>query len=106
MDVESDELQEAYRASMTRLFDETAPRPGWLITFALGAPGDVLVQQAEHARLLAIGTGEHVGVQRLLVGSVSHYCLSHARCPVAAIPFDGLDVVGRPSSSFGAEDIS
>jgi nucleotide-binding universal stress UspA family protein len=33
-----------------------------------------------------VGTGEHTGVRRLLEGSVSHYCLSHAACPVVAVP--------------------
>jgi hypothetical protein len=44
----------------------------------------------------AAGTGEHVGLGRLLVGSVSHSChrrsmtgsnrLTHAKCPVVAVP--------------------
>ena len=27
-----------------------------------------------------------MGLERLLVGSVSHHCLSHASCPVVAVP--------------------
>ena len=28
----------------------------------------------------------HVGIGRIVSGSVSHYCLSHAQCPVVAVP--------------------
>ena len=41
---------------------------------------------SKHAELLVVGTREHVGLGRLLVGSVSHYCLRHAACPVVAVP--------------------
>ena len=54
--------------------------------FAHGEVGSVLVHQAEHAALLVVGTREHVGLGRLLTGSVSHYCLSHAVCPIVAVP--------------------
>ena len=36
-----------------------------------------------------IGTQEHTGLGRLLVGSVSHYCLAHACCPLVAVPWLG-----------------
>jgi hypothetical protein len=36
--------------------------------------------------MLVVGTREHTGVRRLVGGSVSHYCLSHASCPVVAVP--------------------
>jgi hypothetical protein len=41
---------------------------------------------AERAALSVVGTREHVGLGRLLSGSVSHYCLSHALCPIVAAP--------------------
>ena len=81
-----DEIEALYRSRITRLFDEVSPRPDWLIQFAVGEVGQVLVHQAEHAALLVVGTREHVGLGRLLTGSVSHYCLSHALCPVVAVP--------------------
>ena len=37
-----------------------------------------------------VGTGEHVGLGRIRLGSTSHYCLGHASCPVVAVP--ALDV--------------
>jgi nucleotide-binding universal stress UspA family protein len=81
-----EEAQEAYVASITKVFDDIAPRPDWLIQFAKGEPGPVLVRQSRDAQLLVMGTREHVGVGRLVVGSISHYCLSHAVCPVVAVP--------------------
>ena len=36
---------------------------------------------------LVVGGKEHVGIGRLVHGSVSHYCLSHAQCSaVVAVP--------------------
>jgi nucleotide-binding universal stress UspA family protein len=81
-----EEAQEAYVASITKVFDDIAPRPDWLIQFATGEPGPVLVRQSRDAQLLVVGTREHVGLGRLLVGSISHYCLSRAACPVVAVP--------------------
>ena len=81
-----DQIEALYRGRITRVFDEVDPRPDWLMQFARGAVGPVLAHQAEHAELLVVGTREHVGLGRLLVGSVSHYCLSHAVCPVVAVP--------------------
>ena len=33
-----------------------------------------------------MGTQEMVGLGRMLMGSVSHHCLSHASCSVVAVP--------------------
>ena len=81
-----DEIEDPYRGRITRIFDEVNPRPDWLIQFAHGEVGPVLVHQAERTALLVIGTREHVGLGRLLTGSVSHYCLSHTVCPIVAVP--------------------
>ena len=71
-----DEVDAVYRASITKIFDAVHPRPDWLMQFAEGDAGPVLVRQAERARLLVIGTPEHIGLGRLVAGSVGHYCLS------------------------------
>ena len=81
-----DEVDARYRASITAVFDEINPRPDWLIQFARGDAGPVLVRQSQGAALLVIGTPEHVGLGRLIAGSVGHYCLSHATCPLVAVP--------------------
>lgn len=81
-----DEIDDLYRASITRVFDAVRPRPDWVMQFARGDAGPVLVHQSRQAIALVIGTPSHVGLGRVLVGSVAHYCLSHAGCPVVAVP--------------------
>lgn len=71
---------------ISRLFESVRPEPGWTLNCFVGDPGPVLRGQAKDAELLVVGTGEHVGLGRLLVGSVSHQCLTHATCPVVAVP--------------------
>ncbi len=86
MEVSHEELKESYRKAITAVFDAVSPRPDWILQFASGDTGRVLVRQSQDARQLVVGTREHVGLGRLLSGSVSHYCLSHAVCPVVAVP--------------------
>ncbi len=76
----------AYRTIMERELEHVNPEPGWTVQFAEGDAGHQLVRHSASASLLVIGTREHVGLQRILPGSVSHYCLSHAQCPVVAVP--------------------
>ena len=47
--------------------------------------GPALVAESRGAHLLVIGTQEHTGLRRAVLGSVSHYCLSHAQVPVVAV---------------------
>jgi nucleotide-binding universal stress UspA family protein len=54
-----------------------------------GQPGPVLVEAAIDADLLVVGTRGLGAVGRLVIGSVSNYCLHHARCPIAVIPEPG-----------------
>lgn len=78
------------RARATRWLAEAlgsaGTHAGWVLDIVEGPPGPVLVERARGAALLVVGTGEHVGIRRLVEGSVSHYCLSHATCPVVAVP--------------------
>jgi nucleotide-binding universal stress UspA family protein len=80
------EMDSLYRASITTMFDAIDPRPDWIIQFARGDAGPVLVHHSAHAQALVIGTPYHVGLGRLIAGSVAHYCVSHAQCPVVAVP--------------------
>jgi nucleotide-binding universal stress UspA family protein len=81
-----DEIDESYRSSITAVFKQPNPHPDWRLEFARGDAGPVLVRESKDAQLLVVGTREHVGLGRLLVGSISHYCLTHATCPVVAVP--------------------
>jgi len=80
------DVDREYRASISQLFDKIDPQPDWHFEFAEGHPGKVLVQRSGSAALLVMGTQEMVGLGRMLMGSVSHHCLSHADRPVVAVP--------------------
>jgi nucleotide-binding universal stress UspA family protein len=72
--------------AMSAMFRAAAPEPDWTLEIRDGQPGRELVTASADAGLLVVGTREHVGLGRLISGSVSHYCLTHAGCPVAAVP--------------------
>ena len=47
-----------------------------------GRAGQVLVDAAEGADLLVVGSRGHGGLAEALLGSVGQYCVHHAPCPV------------------------
>ena len=58
----------------------------WSLDIVEGSPGQALVERSRGARLLVLGSREHTGLRRVILGSVSHYCVSHAVPPVVAVP--------------------
>ncbi|HYP43866.1 MAG TPA: universal stress protein [Propionibacteriaceae bacterium] len=86
LSVDPGKVTPAVRNTMARLFDKVSPEASWQLEFSQGQVGRLLVELAQPAALLVLGRGEHVGLGRLLIGSTSHYCLSHAECPVVAVP--------------------
>jgi nucleotide-binding universal stress UspA family protein len=63
----------------------TPDAPG-TVEITEGPAAAVLVARSRKAALLVVGTQGHTGLRRLITGSVSHFCLSHASCPVVAVP--------------------
>jgi nucleotide-binding universal stress UspA family protein len=94
-----EEIEDSYRQAITAVFDAVSPSPDWTLQFASGDAGQILVRQSDGARLLVLGTREYVGLGRLLTGSVSHYCLSHASCPVVAVPAPSFDRAAVPDAA-------
>jgi nucleotide-binding universal stress UspA family protein len=84
--VPKQDVAEPYWRGMHRVFDETSSPPGSMLQFAQGDVGDVLVRLSTNADLLVVGIREPVRGRRYLAGSVSHYCISHASCPVVTVP--------------------
>ena len=74
------------RSEIQLAFDSLPPSLGWRLEFCEGPIGHTLVARSESADVLIIGTREHTGIDRVFNGSVSHYCVSHAACPIIAVP--------------------
>ncbi len=87
--VSSDRVDAAYREAVSAVWDSVDPEPEWRLQFIGDEAGPLLVRESAHSVMLVIGTREHVGFGRIMMGSVSHYCLSHARCPIVAVPSTG-----------------
>ncbi len=83
-----DGMDDVYRSAVKAVFEAVGPERGWELQFMPNEPGPVLVAESRRAAMLVIGTREHTGWGRLVSGSVSHYCLSHAHCPVLAVPVE------------------
>ena len=80
------ELRQRLVDMVTAAIGPSTEPAAWALDIVQGPPGPTLVRRARSAALLVVGTGEHAGVRRLVNGSVSHYCLSHAHGPVVAVP--------------------
>src|SRR4029450_11451451 len=71
----SDErLRNEYRTpgSVMTVFNSIQPEPAWRLEFFSGQAGQVLLAESVGAALLVVGAKEHVGIGRLVYGSVSH----------------------------------
>jgi len=75
-----------YREAIHAVWESVQPELGWTLEFVLDDPGPALVSRSAEATLLVVGTHQHVGLTRLVSGSVSRYCLSHAQCPTVIVP--------------------
>lgn len=85
--VPNGEVSDPYLRSLQREFDDAAsPPPGSELWFAQGDAADVLVRHSSAAALLVIGTRAPIQRRSYLAGSTSHYCVSHATCPVVTVP--------------------
>jgi len=89
-----DSIDEVYRRDVEEVFAAVDPDPGWRLEFYHDDPGPAVVGAAHDAAAIVVGTHEHTGLGRLVYGSVSRYCLSHARVPVVAVP----DGAGRQAA--------
>jgi nucleotide-binding universal stress UspA family protein len=74
-----DEIVDAALAEM----DDQPPEV--LRTILPGAPALTLVEVAESADMLVVGSHGRTGLSRLVVGSVAMACVQHASCPVVVV---------------------
>lgn len=88
----ADSIDANYRREIEEVFASVDPLPGWRLEFYIDDPGPAVVTASEGAALVVVGTREHRGLGRLVYGSVSRYCLGHAKVPVIAVPFPAVEV--------------
>lgn len=94
--VDVDVLGEAAAVSVARIaagVEPEAERLGVVLKAEAvqGHPRHVLLDLAQDADLLVVGSRGRGGFVGLLLGSVSSYCAKHAPGPVAVIPSPHLD---------------
>ena len=69
----------------------TGLRPASVTTQAVsGLPAEALLQAAEGADMLVVGSRGTGGFKRLLLGSVTTQVTHHAHCPVVVIPAEAV----------------
>jgi nucleotide-binding universal stress UspA family protein len=78
------------RAAVDKVVDaalaEMEDRPPEVLrTILPGAPAMTLVEVAEAADLLVVGSHGRTGFSRLVLGSVAMACAQHAACPVVVV---------------------
>jgi hypothetical protein len=84
--IPKEEVAEPYRRGMHRVFSDIGSPQNSALRFAQGDVGEVLARLSAYAALLVIGTHEPVRRRPYYAGSINHYCISHASCPVVTVP--------------------
>jgi nucleotide-binding universal stress UspA family protein len=88
MNTPDDFETEARTTLLSILADEgiTAESPVPVSTLvAEGNPARALLDAADAAELLVVGSRGHGGFAGVLVGSISQQCVHHAKCPVVVV---------------------
>ena len=85
--IDTEDLEEGAKAQLDEILDR-ADADGVEVERAVreGQPAEVLVEEAERADLLVVGSRGLGGFRGLLLGSVGQQCAHHARCPVVIVP--------------------
>ena len=84
-----DKLEEEARTALSEAVRE-ALGEGAEVTERVeqGHPARVLVNASRAAQLVVVGSRGRGGFVGLMLGSVSQYCVTHARCPVLVMPHE------------------
>jgi nucleotide-binding universal stress UspA family protein len=83
----ADAAADRLKAALEAAWGSVPPDLDIQLAVIRGEPGPALVDVADSGDdLLVVGAGRRGPLARMWHGKVSRYCLSHARCPVLAIP--------------------
>ncbi|HUN34499.1 MAG TPA: universal stress protein [Trebonia sp.] len=83
------DVQEQAQAETDKVLKGIDQRPAEVTVRAVdGFPADALLQAAEDADAIVVGSRGGGGFARLVMGSVSTQVTHHAKCPVVVIPAD------------------
>ncbi len=90
MSYDESELHDAAAHDVSEVARTTGERVGVPVTASVGhgGPAQVLLEAAESASLLVIGSRGRGGFARLLLGSTSTQCATHASVPTIVVPGD------------------
>jgi nucleotide-binding universal stress UspA family protein len=77
-------MQEAFDQDIARS-EKKHPELTFLRQVSFGQPRTTLLDAASSAQLLIVGSRGRGGLEGMLLGSVSHAMLHHARCPVGVV---------------------
>lgn len=82
--------QESVRVVTAALDRAVERNPGLAVTTALptGAPAGALLNAADGARLLVVGSARKTRAERIVLGTTSISVVAHAPCPVILVPDD------------------
>ena len=85
-DASRGDAQRIQDKQMTSVLADYGQAPVVSRRIVLGGAGPVLVAAARDAAFLVVGTERTGLAKRILLGSVSEYCVRHATCPVVVVP--------------------
>jgi nucleotide-binding universal stress UspA family protein len=71
---------------VSAVLDEVVPPAMISRSIVEGAPGPALVRAARDADLLVVGTAHKGSTRRVLLGSVSQFCVLHSPVPITVVP--------------------
>ena len=79
------DLESETRAALRTVVKETLGETPVTLLVGEGHPANVLVDAANDASLVVLGTRGHGGFIGALIGSVSQHVVAHAACPVVVV---------------------
>jgi nucleotide-binding universal stress UspA family protein len=91
--VSLDEIRDGMQRHVERAVEEVTEKmrgrlgqiPPVTISVVAGSAVHVLLEAAEHADLLVVGSRGHGGISSVILGSVSMRCTLHATCPITIV---------------------